>query len=328
MPTMRSFIRSVGAAARRAEREQKRYARETARRYKEQQKQQEIEDASEAVEVYNRYVETLQSMHKECSETIDWIAIENEPAPVPPQKQAHNQFRIQQKIDEFKPSIMDKVLGRTESKISLLKQDLNDAKREDNLIYQKEKIEYHKQVEDWKKLQNISSGVLQQDARSFMSAIEYFDPYSEIDALGSRLEIGWKETSTTINLYNEDDKLIPDYELRQTSTGKLSKKNMSKSNYYLLYQDYICSCVLRIARETFAYLPIPHVRINVLAKILNSKTGYMDNMPILSVNIVEETLASLNIEKVDPSDCMQNFIHNMDFLKTKGFRPVKLVTPV
>ena len=38
-----------------------------------------------------------------------------------------------------------------------------------------------------------------------------------------------------------------------------------------------------------------------------------------------KTINSLNLETIDPSDSMQNFVHNMKFTKTKGFCVVKKV---
>ncbi len=41
--------------------------------------------------------------------------------------------------------------------------------------------------------------------------------------------------------------------------------------------------------------------------------------------ISRATLKGINMEAIDPSDCMQNFIHNMSFKKTKGFEAVETV---
>jgi len=92
--------------------------------------------------------------------------------------------------------------------------------------------------------------------------------------------------------------------------------------YYELYQDHICSAVLRVAREIFAHLPVDRVRINALSKIVNSQTGHLENSIILSVIIPRETLKLLNLRSIDPSDSMQNFVHAMNFRKTQGFRVV------
>jgi hypothetical protein len=82
---------------------------------------------------------------------------------------------------------------------------------------------------------------------------------------------------------------------------------------------------LRIAREICALLPIDGFIITAEDEILNSATGKIDPQPILSVYVRRATLQSLNFERVDPSDAMKNFVHNMDFKKTQGFKPVVVV---
>jgi len=75
MATLNRAIRSYGATVRRMEREQQRKARESAKRFKEQQKLQEIENAQQAVSDWENYVDTIQSLHKNCTEPVDWEQI-------------------------------------------------------------------------------------------------------------------------------------------------------------------------------------------------------------------------------------------------------------
>ncbi|MGL5348026.1 MAG: hypothetical protein ACRDA3_11800 [Peptostreptococcaceae bacterium] len=58
---------------------------------------------------------------------------------------------------------------------------------------------------------------------------------------------------------------------------------MTKTNYYDIQQDYVCSCSLRIDREK---------------------------------------LNKLNLDLIDPSDSMNNFECNMNFKKTVGLSKV------
>ncbi len=46
----------------------------------------------------------------------------------------------------------------------------------------------------------------------------------------------------------------------------------------------------------------------------------MEEQPILSVAIPRNTIDGLNLDTIDPSDSMGNFVQNMDFNKTTGFR--------
>lgn len=325
MATIKGAIRSYGAAIRSIEREQKRKARETARRFKEQQKLQSIENASRAVEDYNNYIETLQSVHKYCTETINWLEIEKQEKPIKPENQNKYERQAKSKLEKFKPSLFDKILGSTSRKIKVLENNIQKAIEKDKELYNLNLNNYKKDLTEWEELHEIAKGVLNYDGESFKKALQYFDPFSDIGELGSKIELSFSEKVMDIDLHVNSLEIIPDYELKQTSTGKVSKKNMTKSKFNELYQDHICSVLLRISREIFAYLPMEYIRINAISELLNSKTGYMEKKPILSVIIPPTTIHKLNMEFIDPSDSMQNFVHNMNFNKTTGFKEVEKV---
>ena len=323
MTTINGFIRSYGAAVKRAEREQQRRARETAKRFKEQQKMQSISDARQAVKDYNSYIDTLLSVHKNCTESIDWNSIKSEPKPIEPDISNEFELKAEQKLKNFKPSFFDKIFGSTNKKIERLQKDLEIAREKDKKQNDLNFENFKKELADWEELQWISKGIENGNSESFKLALQYFNPFSDMGELGSQINFSFHENLIDIDLRVNSSEIIPDYELGQTSTGKLSKKNMPKSKFNELYQDHICSTAIRIAREVFAYLPLEYVRVNAMSDLLNSKTGHMEEKCILSVIIPSSTIDSMNLEAIDPSDSMQNFVHNMKFSKTVGFVEVE-----
>ena len=62
------------------------------------------------------------------------------------------------------------------------------------------------------------------------------------------------------------------------------------------------------------------VIVNAMGNIFNNKTGHMEEQPILSVALPRDTIDGLNLDTIDPSGSVGNFVHNMDFQKTTGFR--------
>lgn len=325
MATINGFIRSYGAAVRRAERAQQREARELARRFKEQQKFEEIQNAHQAVADWENYVRTIQAIHKNCTDPIDWKKIRDTKRPSEPKPEFKSERIAKSKLDNFRPSIFDRIFGTTEKKINRLKEELEQAKAKDAKENDLKYIEYKDELQDWEELQKISEGVDKREVESYKNALEYFNPFSDIGELGTRISFSINTDHIDIDLHVNSLEIIPDYELKQTSTGKLSKKAMPKTRFNELYQDHICSAALRLAREVFAYLPIDYARINAMSKIVNSKNGQLEEQPILSVIFNPKTVNSLNMDKIDPSDSMQNFLHNMDFNKTKGFGIVSKV---
>jgi len=80
--------------------------------------------------------------------------------------------------------------------------------------------------------------------------------------------------------------------------------------------------MLRIGRELLALLPVDTVIANAETKLLNTRTGHLEDQCIVSLAMPRDTMAALNFDLLDPSDSLGNFVHRMKFLKTKGFRAV------
>lgn len=325
MATINGFIRSYGAAVRRAERAQQREARELAKRFKEQQKLEEILNAHQAVKDWENYVTTIQSVHRNCTEPVDWDNIKASRKPNEPEPEFRNERIAQRRLDSFRPSFFDKILGLSEKKISKLKEQVNQAKAKDVSENDTRYNRYKEELKDWEVLHRISEGIAKRQAESYRDALHYFDPFSDIGELGLQIAFSIDTNHIDIDLHVNSSEVIPDYELKLTSTGKLSKKAMPKTRFNELYQDHICSAAIRLAREVFSYLPIDYARINAMSKIVNGKNGQLEDQPILSVIFNPKTIDSLNLDKIDPSDSMQNFLHNMNFNKTRGFSIVPKV---
>src|SRR5690606_14924786 len=232
----------------------------------------------------------------------------------------------QHKLNNFKPSILDNLFGSANRKIKNLENQIQSAKHKDQLSYQTALNEYHETLNDWTELQNIAEGIADRDTEAYLAAVRYFDPFSEISELGSQIRFRLLENHIEVDIDINSIDVIPDYELKLTSTGKLSRKNMAKGNFYELYQDHICSAVLRISREVFAYLPVDFAIINAKAEMVDPQSGHLEKKIILSVKIMPETIQKLNLDMIDPSDSMRNFVHNMNFKKTSGFSAVERVS--
>jgi hypothetical protein len=68
-----------------------------------------------------------------------------------------------------------------------------------------------------------------------------------------------------------------------------------------------------------AAIEVYEVYVTCVTTMLNTKTGHQEATPILSVRFVRETFRRLDRRHIDPSDCMRNFVHEMDFKRTRGF---------
>lgn len=320
--------RSINASIKRAERNAQRRRRELQNQQKQLAKMQEQQRNQYEVAVYGNYVDLITSVHKESSENWDWDAILNSEPPPEPQYDNSNERTAQAKLDAYKPMILDKMFGQAKKMQARLAQEVEAAKRKGQAAYDTARQEYEQEYEEWKQFREIAAGIQKRDLQSYVKAVEASNPFADIKGIGSRMSISTSASwYMEVTLHVNGDEVIPKQEKSLTSTGKLSVKNIPEGRRNEIYQDYICGCVLRAARELFALLPIDMVFVHALAEVLDRSTGHLDAQPIVSVAIPRATLTRLNFDTIDCSDSLKNFVHNMSFSKTKGFSPVERVDP-
>lgn len=324
MTTLKGFVRSYSAAVKRAERERGKRLREAAKRLKEQQKQVEILEAANAVEVYQEYIRAIQSLHQEDPERLDWDMIIKEEKPSKPQRGNHNQNLAEEKLKNFRPGLIHKFIG-SKRKSQKLSSQIELGKQRDESEFIENLKKYQVEVEKWEKMQLFSSGVKDQDPKIYKDILQYFSPFSEIELLGTEVALEINAKSVTVRFKANDESVIPSYTLTQLKSGKLSKKNMTKSKFFELYQDHICSAALRIGNEIFALIPVIYVKVCAIREILNTSTGFSEPNPVLSVLFTQKGIEALNLARIDPSDSLANFVHTMKFKKTTGFQKVEEV---
>lgn len=319
-------FRKSQAASRRWKRESERKRRELAKQQKELAKLQELERAKYEVEVYENCIDCLLSVHKECGQVWDWNAIQLSSGPTEPERSYENEKTAQAKLDDFKPGLFLKLFGMVESTRNNLIQAVAKAKEVDEREYQDSLEKYTEEFKDWLAITVIANKILAGVPEAYLEAIEEIEPFEDISDLGSSFEFKVPNKSTidaTIQVNSEQ--VIPAEVKSLLKNGKLSVKKMPKGQFYEIYQDYVCACVLRVARELFALLPIQLVIVTAVGEFLNSQTGNLEEKTVLSVAIPRDTFEKLNFESLDPSDSMSNFVYRMKFKKTQGFSAVEKI---
>lgn len=324
--TLNSVLRSMAASARRAERESIRRQRENARQMKQYAKQQEVEFAGLEVEQFENRVALLKTMHQDCSIPWDWKSVNDSPSPEEPNKLDKYERIAVNNLNNYEPSFLDKLFRKIDKKISVFNEQIAVSKNRDEVEYKTNLAKYEAELKEWNEIRDLSAKILAGDIKAYKEAVEQVNPFSEISEIGSSIEFNvLSRDLIDITLNVNSSEVIPSEEKAQLKSGKLSVKEMPKAKFFELYQDYVCSCILRVAREIFALLPLEKTLITAVAELLNTKTGYLESQPVLSVLIPKATLDRLNFDSIDPSDSMKNFKCNMSFRKTVGFDVVEKI---
>lgn len=311
--TLKGTIRALDSMANRA-------IREAERREKAYQKQLMLEEAAHETQKYDDYVERLVSFHKSCRSVIDWNEIHSRGKPIEPVKSDENEKQAIIKRNQYNPTFFDKLFQRIEKRKQSLEKAIEKARKDDEKAYQVDLEEYNNDKSRWE----LSVKILDGNENAYAEVLEDMNPLKNLGDLGTMINFEVHNSKLIeINLFVNSDDVIPKEKVSLLKSGKLSVKPIPVSTFNELYQDHICSCILRVAREIFAILPVEVVLLNAIANMLNTSSGYMEEQAIISTVIPRKTVDDLNMAGIDPSDSLRNFVHNMDFKKAKGFKPVE-----
>lgn len=178
-----------------------------------------------------------------------------------------------------------------------------------------------------RKLASLQTRVLEGDIDAYYEVIEAVEPFAELVDFGSQFELGTENPKLMVAEFNiKEEDVIPDTMVTLTEAGNVSEKKMTKTAYYEMLQDYVCSVMIRIARDMFALLPVDKVIVHAVDNALNTATGNREEVTYVSVIFDRATFEKINLDAIDPSDSLSNFEYNMKFGKTTGFKPVVKLT--
>jgi hypothetical protein len=324
----RGTFRHLAAAVRRREREQHRKHLELQKRQQQVAKLGAAHRAAHEVELYENFIDLITSVHRDCGEVWDWSSVKNAPPPLRPEysNQLETIQRQREAQHQYKSGFWDRVSGRDEEKLRASEQASEQAsqhaKAADQARYDAAMKEYETKLEEWKTLQRIAAGVLTAQVWAFKEALDELKPFHDIKEIGRDVQMHFTSQYVEASVRPHGPDIVPREIKSLLKTGAVSKKPASETYLHQMYQRHVCSCVLRAASELFAVLPFQKVFVHGITDLLNPQTGSKEPRVIISVLIPRSAYATLNLDSVDPVDCMRNFVHQMVFSKLKGFSPV------
>jgi hypothetical protein len=279
---------------------------ELARSIKLQAKLSALEAARLEVEAYENTIELLLSVHKEQTAAVDWSEYASALPPHPPLRLARHELRA---LIHGGP--------------------LDPARAQDAHDYHQALAAHTAELTELERLQSLARRILTGDTSAYLEAISEVSPVAELSALGSSVRFktrGPKLIACEVSVRGIG--AIPTEMKTLTAAGKVSLKAMPKARFHEVYQDYVCGCVLRLAREMFGLLPVSMVLVTAMVEATDTVTGAPGGIPVLSVAIPRDTLARMDLEHVDPSDAMELFVRRGDAKASRRSGDFVAITPL
>ncbi len=320
----RGAIRSYNAAVRRAERDEQRRVKQYEKNLKQYNKMVELEKARHEAESQEQLITTITSLHHDKIETIDWLEISALPAPIEPIRSSKREVEAAQKLQNYRPGFFVRLFKLENWIIKRLTNLIKKANLAETKEFEDLLIAFKTAYHDWKENKELADKINSGNLQTYSEVITKTLVMDDLKELGTKLDIAFNDPKVgKLTLHSHGQQMIPTEAKILLKSGKLSEKPFTKARYFEIYQDYICSAALRVACDIFAILPVEQALVSIKENLLNPATGLVESQCILSVQIPRKTLEGLNLVSVDPSSCLRNFIHQMNFSKTDGFLPVK-----
>jgi hypothetical protein len=312
-------LKAMQAAERRQQRDAQKRLRELERQSKEQAKLSAIEQARLEVETYENGLGVLLSVHKEQGEVWDWLELAAALPPHKPTKFRRHEFKARQHSE------LIRLLGNYQESGT----SIEDARVKDEQEFQEASQTYENDLAEWDKMKSLARRILAGEHSAYTEALVQFSGLAEISDLGSSIHFtihSLKLVECGLNVNGLQS--IPADQKTLTAAGKLSVKPMPKARFHEIYQDYVCGCVLRVAREIFALLPIEMVLVTASVDMVDSKSGQTIAQPVLSVAIDRAEIRQFVFEHLDPSDAIETLRHRGDAKASRKSGEFEIIPPL
>lgn len=302
--------------------------KESNRRKRLLEKQKKLESAMIEVDRYNDYIEALIVIHTQSSVVKDWGNIANSPEPQAPVRLSNNQKSAQNKLEAYKPNFIDRLFKLQQLRVNTLNNNVSKAKKLDDEEYHRKSEEYKIEYAEWMKEKEFAQNIVTNNLFYFKQAlIEQSGIQDLLNTLGYSIEYTvHNSNSVSVSLYINSEKVIPDYTKTLTATGKLSTRKLAKGKYNQLLFDHVSSCIIKIAKDVFGLLPINSILISVTDRIIIDESDHTEDKAIISVFIPKQTLRTIELSNIQPSESIKHFKHSIDYKKTKGFNVIQPLT--
>lgn len=268
------------------------------------------------VEAFNDDIRLITTLHhyEDYPKGIDWNEILKEDAPYMMGEEGPHVVKAKEIIEENKPGFFKRIFSSGGFKKEA--QDLlAEAKRLDE-----------EELSAWKHNKVVAEKMLHRDKEAYLEVLEDLKISEELGYYLEKIDFSYlDEDSLLAEVDLKIDSFIPEEFKTLTPTGRLSVKKYTKTDYYAIANQFVSGITLRIARNLLNLLPLEDVTLDVYELRKNPYNGISERVRILSIIIDRKTFEKMDFTRVSSADALNEFHHDVKFVKTKGFQMVEPV---
>lgn len=272
----------------------------------------------EEVRQFNEDLEYLVTLHREADYPIDIGRnfSSEDSKPYEPGEDGPYVREAKRIIEENKPGFFKRIFSGKQYRHDS-EEMLNHAEAADKELLSK-----------WERNKRISGELLNMKEASpveVLKKVELEKDMEFIEDLDFSVDSdGCLNVDMTIN----PESVVPKEYITLTPTGKLSRREYSKTDYYSIVSQFVAALALRTGRNVFHLVSPDEIRLHVHEMKISNVSGLKSEELILSVLLDKETFHQINFEEIQPFEALTQFKHEVDFLKTKGFKEVSRLKQV
>lgn len=315
-----AIISSMKQSVRRAAREAK---KGRVRQEKLEQVRSMVESAKAEIKKEEDYVNNLISLHKIHRDVMNWEQIQNSSAPVLPERSDINERFTRNEREQYVPGFFDKFFRRVDLIIKSKDNAIEQGRQKDEEKYRKRIDRYKKKYSIWREQVDLATGILAENLETYKKVLQVYDLGERTKEAGRLLSVKIPHSDIIVVELNDiAEEVLPEKQAVASKTGRLRYKSFTKAAYYDLYQKYVCSSAIRIAREIQSLLPVETVVVNLWGKVIDKVTLCKKRCLILTAAITRKEINLTKVEEINPVEIVSKMTHNMKFKKNKGFEKV------
>ncbi|HVT88437.1 MAG TPA: 3'-5' exonuclease [Tepidisphaeraceae bacterium] len=266
---------------------------------------------AEEVEQHQVLVQSLLRLHCAPQTPIDWTSMSKRQDPLKSNRLKTAENAAIERMNAYRPSRLSRFMGIPYDPAEMFQGEIEEAKKSDQKEYEQAKATYKLNLRSVQETRTMAVRVTSGDLSAYTEVMDEIDLCAS-PLIGRQVIYSFPDsTCAEVYAYLNSPDVIPEQTKKLLSSGRVSLKKSSKRDFILLYQDHLCSSILRLARDFLARLPIEKVLVHGFIPAIDTATGQPIDRCVVSCLIGRDRMSAIEFEKVDPSDCLCNFPNTM-----------------